>query len=81
MRKDPTLKPTYFRYKNNVIKILSAAKLDYNKKLLSTIKNNSSKLWSHIKSLITLNTKTSIFLSSDILNDFFYFSLPTGAHI
>ena len=34
MRKDPTLKPTYFRYKNNVVKILSAAKLDYNKKTI-----------------------------------------------
>ena len=30
-RKDPTLKPTYCRYKNNLIKILRAAKLD-NKK-------------------------------------------------
>ena len=71
MRKDPTLKPTYCRYKNNLIKILHAAKLDYNKKLLSMIRNNSSKLWSHIKSLITPKTNTSIPLSSDTLNDFF----------
>ena len=40
MKKDPTLKSTYCRYKNNLIKILRAAKLDYNKKILSTIRNN-----------------------------------------
>ena len=45
--------------------------MDYNKKLLITIRNNSSKLWLHIKSLITPKTNTSIPLSSDTLNDFF----------
>ena len=70
-RKGPTLKPAYCRYKNNLIKILRAAKLDYNKTLLSMIRNNSSKLWSHIKSLITPKTNTSILLSSDTLNNFF----------
>ena len=34
MRKDPTLKPTHFRYKNHLTKILRAAKLDYNKKTI-----------------------------------------------
>ena len=71
MKKDPSLKPTYCRYKNNLIKILLAAKLDYNKKLKSTIRNNSSKLWTHIKSLITPKTNAPIPLSSDKLNDFF----------
>ena len=70
-RKNPDLKPTYCRYENNLINILHAAKLDYNKKLLRTIRNNSSKLWPHIKSLITPKTNTSIQLSSDTLNDFF----------
>ena len=45
--------------------------MDYNKKLLNTLRNNTSKLWSHIKSLITPKTDASIRLSSDTLNNFF----------
>ena len=47
------------------------AKLNYYKTLLNKFKNNSSKLWAHMKSILCTNEKSNIPLSPNTLNDFF----------
>ena len=52
-------------------KIIRNAKCDYNRKLLVSLKNKSSKLWSHLKTLINPSYKPDVPINSDTLNDFF----------
>ena len=52
-------------------KIIRNAKCDYHRKLLVSLKNKSSKLWSHLKTLINPSHKPDVPINSDTLNDFF----------
>ena len=52
-------------------KIIRNAKCDYHRKLLVSLKNKSSKLWSYLKTLINPSHKPDVPINSDTLNDFF----------
>ena len=49
---------------------MKKAKFDYNKTLLNKFKNNSSKLWAHMKSILCTNEKSNIPSTPNTLNDF-----------
>ncbi len=72
MGSDNILQQEYRNYKNLLTKIIRAAKYNYHKNLLSNLKNKSSKLWSHLNSLINYNKIKSVSLEPNELNDFFY---------
>jgi hypothetical protein len=61
--------PTYKQYRNQLTNIIRQAKFNYHKQ--TEFKNSSSKLWSHLKSLIKSNSKTDIPIDADTLNDYF----------
>jgi hypothetical protein len=59
------------QYKNKLCKFIRAAKFDYHKSILSKLKSNSAKLWSHLNSIIKPKTLSDVPLSPDTLNDYF----------
>jgi hypothetical protein len=71
LKANPELKPTYVNYKNRLCKIIRFAKQEYYKNILSAYKNNSAKLWAHLKSIIKPQEKNLIPINSNTLNDFF----------
>ena len=61
----------YKKYQNCLTSVMRKAKLHYYKTLLHKFKNNSSKLWAHMKSILCTNKKSNILLSPNTFNDFF----------
>ncbi len=62
----------YKSYRNQLTKIIRLAKLNHHKQILLHLKNNSIKMWSHLKSLINSNTSNnSVPVDPNVLNDFF----------
>jgi hypothetical protein len=72
-KKDIALKLSYIKYRNQLSNIMQKAKQQYYRNTLNDIKNNSSKLWSHLNSLIKNKTAHNIPISSEKLNNFFTF--------
>ena len=70
-RNDQSKRDDYKKYRNCLTSVMRKAKLDYYKTLLNKFKNNSSKLWTHMKSILCTNEKSNIPLSPYTLNDFF----------
>ena len=63
--------PNYVKYRNKLTLIIRKAKKQYYRATLDKIKNNSSKLWSHINSLIKTKSKPNIPIKSEELNNSF----------
>jgi retron-type reverse transcriptase len=70
-KNDPSLKPAYTHYRNQLTSIIRKAKQQYHRNTLNSFKNNSSKLWSHLNSLIKTKTPNSTPVTPEKLNNFF----------
>ena len=51
--------------------IIRNAKLSYHSSLLNNFKNNSTKLWAHLNSLLNLRVRPEIPVTAEVLNNFF----------
>ena len=70
-KRDPNIKSSYIKYKNHLTYIIRKAKEQYYRNTLNDIRNNSSKLWLHLTSLIKPKVTPNIPIKSEELNDFF----------
>ena len=70
-KRDPNIKSSYIKYKNHLTYIIRKAKEQYYRNTLNDIRNNSSKLWQHLTSLIKPKVTPNIPIKSEELNDFF----------
>ena len=70
-KRDPNIKSSYIKYKNHLTYIIRKAKEQYCRNTLNDIRNNSSKLWQHLTSLIKPKVTPNIPIKSEELNDFF----------
>ena len=64
-------KQDYKQYRNTLTNIIRNAKINYHRNMLTKLKNNATKLWSHLKSLTNTTANNKISLSPNTLNDFF----------
>jgi len=71
MRSNDDLKPVYKNYRNHLTKLIKLAKERYYKHVLIKFKHNSSKLWSHLNSIIKNYDKKPIPIDPNTLNDYF----------
>ena len=68
-----TLFNDYKLYRNKLTTIIRAAKFNYHytSQLLASFRNNSTKLWSHLRSLIDARNNNSKSVNTSTLNNFF----------
>ena len=68
---NPELKESYASYRNQLNMIIRNAKLSYHCSLLNNFKNNSTKLWAHLNSLLNPRVRPEIPVTAEVLNNFF----------
>jgi hypothetical protein len=68
---NPIFANEYKTYRNHLTCLIRDAKRNYHKQLLTALRNKSTKLWSHLKTLISPIKINDIPLSAEVLNNFF----------
>jgi hypothetical protein len=70
-KRNPTFKPLYVTYRNQLTTIIRKAKINYHKNLLDSFKNNAKMLWKHFNCMLSTTDSSALPVNAEQLNDFF----------
>jgi hypothetical protein len=69
-KRNPTFKPLYVTYRNQLTTIIRKAKINYHKNLLDSFKNNAKMLWKHFNCMLSTTDSSALPVNAEQLNDF-----------
>jgi hypothetical protein len=70
-KNDSTHKQVYNAYRNKLTSLIRKAKYNYHSNVLNQLKNNSRKMWAHLRNLTGSNKNNNVPICPSVLNNFF----------